>query len=174
MITEIDEYIRYFDGVARRTYRDILALPPGASGWRPGKGEGEAAWSVNEVVAHIANTRKYMASAYRGEGWLAPEQPDTSDPESWAPLMESSARELIEALRGTPDEWLGRRVRALASEETVVGWRILLMLIEHEVHHRSQIDTYAGINGWEPPQIFARKWEEVMAMQETERAMLSK
>jgi uncharacterized damage-inducible protein DinB len=25
------------------------------------------------------------------------------------------------------------------------GWRILMMMLEHEVHHRSQIDTYAGL-----------------------------
>ena len=27
------------------------------------------------------------------------------------------------------------------------------MLVEHEVHHRSQFDTYAGLNGWSPPDI---------------------
>ena len=30
------------------------------------------------------------------------------------------------------------------------GWRVLLLMMEHDIHHRSQIDTYAGINGWGP------------------------
>jgi hypothetical protein len=31
----------------------------------------------------------------------------------------------------------------------------------HDVHHRSQIDTYAGIAGWPVQQIFGRTAEQV-------------
>jgi hypothetical protein len=30
---------------------------------------------------------------------------------------------------------------------TLSGWRVLMMMIEHEAHHRSQIDAYAGLEG---------------------------
>lgn len=173
MLTTIDDFLRYFDGVHRRTLRDIQALPPAASGWAPDAGEGEGSWSVNEVVAHLSNVRDYMTSAYLGNGWLAPEMPDTSDWASWAPVIQASAERLQASLAGTPDAWLNRRVRAIASNETIVGWRILLMMVEHEVHHRSQLDTYAGLNGWEPPQIYGLHWEQVMGMQDIERAKLS-
>ncbi len=173
MLTDITEFLRFFDGIHRRTLRDIQALPPEASGWRPDLGEGEAAWSVNQVVAHICTVREYMASAYRGEGWLSPPEPDTSNWKSWAPLIESTGETVRAALEGTPDEWLGRRLPALANEGSVAGWRILLMLVEHEVHHRSQLDTYAGINGWEPPQIYGRRWEDVMDLQPAEREAMA-
>ena len=38
-----------------------------------------------------------------------------------------------------------------AREHRRSGWRILIMLFEQEVHHRSQIDTYAGRAGWDVP-----------------------
>ena len=31
-----------------------------------------------------------------------------------------------------------------------------MMMIENEVHHRSQIDAYAGLEGWPVPDIFNR------------------
>jgi uncharacterized damage-inducible protein DinB len=58
----------------------------------------------------------------------------------------------------------------MGSDELIAGWRLLMMMIEHEVHHRSQLDTYAGLNGWHPPQIFGRRWEQVVELQAQERA----
>ena len=51
------------------------------------------------------------------------------------------------------------------------GWRVLMMVLEHEVHHRSQIDTYAGLEQWEVPQIFDRYREQVELLQEEQRAL---
>jgi uncharacterized damage-inducible protein DinB len=45
-----------------------------------------------------------------------------------------------------------------------------MMMLEHEVHHRSQIDTYAGLLGWPVPQIFERTYESISALQPGERA----
>jgi uncharacterized damage-inducible protein DinB len=45
-----------------------------------------------------------------------------------------------------------------------------MMMIEHEVHHRSQIDTYAGLAGWPVPDIFNRSAESIDALQAQERA----
>ena len=82
--------------------------------------------------------------------------------ERWVPELEASALELVSGLRQTPDDWLQRRVAAIdGSDATLSGWRALMNLVEHEVHHRSQVDTYAGLNGWNVPQIFNRTAEEV-------------
>ncbi|HET9199586.1 MAG TPA: DinB family protein, partial [Dehalococcoidia bacterium] len=68
MFNSIDTFLNYFDGVNRRAMRDIAALPPEADGWRPAQGEGENSWSINQLVGHMAGSRLYFASAYRGEG----------------------------------------------------------------------------------------------------------
>ncbi len=111
MITDIDAFLRYFDGVHRRALRDIGALPPEAERWAPSSGEGENAWSIGEIVRHIAGTRMYFARAYRGEGWIADwEVPITESQSSWLPALEASAAEFHRRLEGTPPEWLTRKV----------------------------------------------------------------
>jgi uncharacterized damage-inducible protein DinB len=53
---------------------------------------------------------------------------------------------------------------------TLHGWRLLMMMLEHEVHHRSQIDTYAGLQGWSVPHIFERSAETIASLQPAQRA----
>ncbi len=172
MITDIDAFLRYFDGVHRRALRDIGALPPEAERWAPPAGEGESAWSIAEIVRHIAGTRIYFARAYRGEGWIADwEVPITESQSSWLPTLEASAEEFHRRIEGTPNEWLTRKVTMLDTDGTLSGWRILMMMLEHEVHHRSQIDTYAGLQGWAVPDIYGRSAEQVGLQREKQREL---
>ncbi len=173
MIDSIANFLRYFDGVHRRALRDLAALPPEAATWRPPAGEGEAAWAIPELVAHIARSRGFFAGVYHDEGWIMPPAPDTSTPELWATALEESASSLQARLRDTPDEWLQRRVPLIEGDATLAGWRVLMMLLEHEVHHRSQIDTYAGLNGWSPPDIFGMSAEGIDEREALQRRRLA-
>jgi len=165
MITDVESYLRFFDSVRRRTERDVAALPPAAAAWRPPAASGEAGWGIGELVGHIGATRLYFASAYRGEGWiLAAPDIDRADQRTWLPWLQSSADRFAALLRDTQAEWLARR------PGTLPGWRLLMMMLEHEVHHRSQIDTYAGLQGWPVPQIFERTFESITALQPEQRA----
>ena len=170
MITSISGFLNYFDAVNRRAMRDIGALPPAADGWAPAGGEGENAWSINKLVGHMAGSRLYFASAYRGEGWISPAPPDVSTRGHWLPALEWSAAEFRRQLEGTPDGWLQRKVAMIDTDGALSGWRVLLMMMEHDIHHRSQVDTYAGLNGWDVPQIYGRQAEQIGALQERERA----
>jgi uncharacterized damage-inducible protein DinB len=171
MITDIAAYLRFFDSVRRRTERDVAALPPEAAGWRPPATADPAGWSIGDIVAHISSARLYFASAYRGEGWIsAPVEMDRGDQRTWIPSLQSSARRFALLLGDTPSEWLTRRIEMIDTAGSLSGWRILMMMIEHEVHHRSQIDTYAGLQGWPVPDIFGRSAEAVADLQSTQRA----
>jgi uncharacterized damage-inducible protein DinB len=46
---------------------------------------------------------------------------------------------------------------------TIKAWRFLMAMVEHEVHHRSQLDCYLAEMGVEAPQIFGRRFEDVSA-----------
>lgn len=170
MFRSIDGFLRYFDAVHRRALRDVGALPPAADGWRPPSGSGEGAWSINTLVGHMAGSRLYFASAYRGDGWISPPAPDVSSRDRWLPALEASAHELHRLLDGTPDAWLERKVWMIDTDATLSGWRVLMMMAEHDIHHRSQIDTYAGLNGWPVPDIYGRSAEQVGRLQAAERA----
>ena len=170
MISSIASFLRYFEAVNRRAMRDIGALPPEADGWAPPVGEGENAWSINTLVGHICGSRLYFASAYSGSGWISPPPPDVSRREQWVPALEASAGEFRRQLEGAPDDWLNRKVEMIDTPGGLSGWRVLMMMVEHDIHHRSQIDTYAGLNGWDVPQIYGRAAEQIGALQEAERA----
>jgi uncharacterized damage-inducible protein DinB len=169
VIHSIGEFLRYFDAVHRRAVRDVTALPSEADGWAPPAGVGEGAWSINTLVGHMAGSRLYFASAYRGEGWISPQPPDVSRRDLWAPAVEASASALRAALEGTPDTWLQRKIAMIDTAGTLSGWRVLMMMTEHDIHHRSQIDTYAGLNGWPVPDIYGRSAEVIGSLQDAER-----
>ena len=170
MFKDIETFLRYFEGVNKRAMRDIAALPPEADGWKPQTGEGEKAWGINTLVGHMCGSRLYFASAYSGQGWISPEPPDVSSREKWVPALQASFEEFRAKLAATPPEWLERRVDMIDTEATLPGWRLLLMMLEHDIHHRSQIDTYAGINGRDVPQIYNRSAETIGGLQAEQRA----
>ena len=174
MITDPEAFLRYFDSVHRRTMRDIQALPAEAESWSPPAGEGESGWSISDIVQHIAESRLYFAKAYRGEGWIFDwPVPMSEIRASWLPALEASALEFHQRIQETPPEWLNRRIPMIDTEGELSGWRVLMMMLEHEVHHRSQIDTYAGLQGWDVPQIFDRYREQVGLLQEEQKRLHS-
>ncbi len=174
MITDPDSFLRYFDSVHRRSIRDIEALPPAAESWSPPRGEGEKAWSIAQIVAHMVESRLYFAKAYRNEGWIYDwNNPMTDRQSSWLPALEASAQEFRRRIRGTPPQWLDRKIPMIDTDGALSGWRILMMMLEHEVHHRSQIDTYSGLQGWDVPQIFDRYREQVDLLQEEQKRLHS-
>ena len=168
MITDIASYLRFFDSVRRRTERDVAALPPEAAAWKaPPATTGEGAgWSIGDIVGHIGGSRLYFASAFRGEGWvLTPPEIDRADQQTWLPWLQASAARFVALMQDTPPEWLTRKVEMIDTPGSLSGWRLLMMMLEHEVHHRSQIDTYAGLQGWPVPDIFGRSAESIDALQ---------
>ncbi len=166
MITDIASYLRFFDSVRKRTERDVAALPPEAAAWRPPAVRGEPGWSIGYIVGHIGGSRLYFASAYRAEGWIVTAaEIDADDARTWLPWLRSSAARFADLVRDTPTDWLTRKVEMIDTPGTLSGWRILMMMLEHEVHHRSQIDTYAGLQGWPVPDIFDRSAESIAALQ---------
>jgi uncharacterized damage-inducible protein DinB len=172
MITDVPSFLRYFDGVRRRTERDVAALPPEACAWRPpANADGESGWNIGQIVGHIGASRLYFASAYRDEGWLwSPPDSKPDDQDTWLPWLRSSAERFVELIADTPPAGLTRRIAMIDTPgATLSGWRLLLMMVEHEVHHRSQIDAYAGLQGWPVPDIFNRSAESIDALQADQR-----
>jgi uncharacterized damage-inducible protein DinB len=172
MITDIDAYVRWFAGVNKRAVRDIGSLPPEAEDWQPQTGDGENAWGIGKLVGHMAASRRWFTAAYCGKGWTTPEWTDATETrEQWIAALNASAEHVTEKMGGTPPEWLTRRVESFDTPGlTFSAWRLLMMMAEHDIHHRSQIDTYAGVMNWPVQQIFGRRAEDVgLAMQERDR-----
>jgi uncharacterized damage-inducible protein DinB len=164
VLTDLDAFLRYFETVHRRTRRDVAALPPAAAAWRvPADANlAEDLWSLGQIVGHIAAARYLFTGAFLGHGWHLPDRPfDPADQAGWLPELEASAAWMRGQLTGAPHAWLERRVDSMDHTGQIAGWRVLMLLVEHEVHHRSQLDTYAGLAGWPVPDLFGFSFETV-------------
>ncbi len=132
----------------------LLRQPPAANRARRHRAairrRGEAGWSIGRIVGHIGGSRLHFASAYRDEVWIWTEPEfDPKGQTRWLSRLQSSAAHFAERLRDTPEAWLTRRIEMIdTSGQTLSGWHLLMMMLEHEVHRRSQIDAYAGLQGW--------------------------
>jgi hypothetical protein len=51
------------------------------------------------------------------------------------------------------------------TDHKLSDWRVLMLLAEHDIHRRSQLDTYSGISGWDPPDIYGRSAETIDGLQ---------
>lgn len=171
MFKDVDSYLRYYRGLHKRTLRDVGALPPEAESYKPQTGEGENSWSIPEIVRHIAGSRLYFARAYRDEGWyFGDEVAESTKRSHWLTILEGSFELFTSRLEDTPPEWLERKIKMIDTDGELSGWRILMMCLEHEVHHRSQLDTYAGLNAWEVPHIYGRSAEHIGTLREEQKA----
>jgi uncharacterized damage-inducible protein DinB len=43
-------------------------------------------------------------------------------------------------------------------------WRLLMAMVEHEIHHRSQLSMYLSLMGVKPPHIYGLGVEDVIAL----------
>lgn len=160
MLGDIEDFLHYFRGLNRRAVRDIGGLDAAAETWTPPAGQGENAWGVGQIVAHMATSRVFFARAYVESGWHAEEWPGpTGSVAQWVAALDGSAARVQELLSGTSAVLLQRMVPMLDGRPQP-GWRLLLFLVEHEVAHRSQVQAYAGLYGWGVQHIFGRSAED--------------
>ena len=163
--------MRYFEGVHGRTVRDVSSLPEEAESWMPPPSEEqEASWGVPQIVRHLAEARLFFAGAFLGEGWVWDAWPNpVESKDDWRGALEESFAKFSERVNEAPPERLREKIDPIAKEgRPLSGWRVLLMMVEHEVHHRSQLETYAGLNGWPVNQTFGRTNEWVVSQREAE------
>ena len=171
MINDIAAFLRYFEGVHRRTTRDVGSLTDEAEGWKPPPSpDEEASWGIPEIVRHMAEARLFFASAFLDRGWVWEPWPNrVQRREEWLPALEESFAKLSSEIASASPDRLTAKVVPIAGEgRPMSGWRVLMMMTEHEVHHRSQIETYAGLNGWPVNQIFGRTSEWVADQSQAE------
>ncbi len=162
MIQSVAAFIDYFGSIRRRTVYYAKCIPPERIDWQPQQGESSGA----EILRHItAAEQMYVRLVVEGHWRYDTEDSQTTmTVETILAQMESSHQQAMERLRSIPDTELMQTRPSLSPEDRPVKvWRWLMAMVEHEVHHRSQIASYLMLMGVEPPQIYGMKLEEVIA-----------
>lgn len=156
MFTSTAAFVRYFEGIRERTLRFIASIPPGQIDFsrHPGK------LSLGDLIRHIASTETMFVEAALDGRWVyrGHERELGATKEQAVAYLTAGHAAAMTRLADASDAALHVKCPTLDGHP-VSAWRILMLMTEHEVHHRSQISQCLVDLGVQPPQIFG-KWVE--------------
>jgi uncharacterized damage-inducible protein DinB len=164
MIQSIGAFIEYFEGVRRRTLNYIGAIPPDRFEWSPRAGE----LTCGDLVRHIAAAEQMFVGVAVGGRWkyAGHDRALAENLDAARTYLNAVHGEEMARLRGVRDADLTQSRPALKGQP-VKTWRWLMAMVEHEVHHRSQLAAYLTQMGVEPPQIYGLTIEDIVALTTT-------
>jgi len=158
-IRSVSAFLDYYERIRGRTNSVIECIPDELYDWSPAPGK----FSFADLMRHLAGTERYMfaenvrfrPSRYPGHGKELADGPDKVL--EYFKRMHTDALDLFRELN---DDDLEKKCMTPGGAKIAV-WKWLRAMVEHEVHHRGQINLMLGINGVEAPQIFGLTSEEV-------------
>ena len=157
MISDVATFVAYFDRVYARTLEVAQACPAERYAWAPRPGE----LTTAEVIRHIASTEVMHVHRVATGSFAYPGHSDhLGPPVAYLVQCHDQARHLLLAM---PPARLDALVEAFGGR--IAGWRLLLGMIEHEVHHRSQLCSYLAALGLVPPPLFGLSLEQLPVTQ---------
>jgi hypothetical protein len=150
MINDVAALSGYVERVFERTQIVAEAVPAAQLDWSPAKGE----LSASEIIRHIASARLMNGRAVahgimRYNGHTAVLGASRDDVLGYLQRPGLEVRTLLVEMdpdrltENVPGQWLD-----------VPGWRRVLGMIEHEIHHRSQLCSYLTQLGIAAPPLF--------------------
>ena len=161
MLHSVTDFIKYFESVRRRTLNYVRALPANRLGWSPKDGE----FTCADILRHFIASEKMFVGVVTEGRWhyQGHETQEKQNLEELLALLESAHSEAVEALRGLSDEALNAP-RNGPGGQPLKAWRWLMVMAEHEIHHRSQLAVYLSLMGVQPPHIFGLGVEDLIAI----------
>ena len=161
MLQDMQSFLNYFSSIRRRTVTYIRTLPPERIDWAPQEGE----FTCGDLIRHMAASEKMFAGGIATGQWRYPghQRQAGESLETLLTELESSHTEAVEMLNLLQGADLSE-LRPSLKGVPVKTWRLLMAMIEHEVHHRSQLAVYLSLMGIQPPQIYGLSLEEVISI----------
>ena len=158
MIESVEAFINYFEGVRRRTVTYISNTPPEHLDWSPREGE----FTCRQLITHIVIAEKMFVGVFVSGRWKYDDSLALAgDMENVLTAFNAHHAETLQLLRGVPDSELKTQRKTFDGPE-LKAWRLLMMMVEHEIHHRSQLAMYQFLLGVKPPHIFGMGVEDVI------------
>ena len=158
MIHSIEEYLKYFRSIRRRTIGFIEPIPEEKLDWAAGKGE----FTFGEIVRHLGSVQIMNWRAFLGEPWVygGHDVSFGATKEASLAYLEKCNQEGIDLLKTQSDDTLFVKQPDTAGNP-ITAWRLLMATIEHDVHHRSQLASYFYLMGLKPPQLYGNYMEDL-------------
>lgn len=160
MIHSTQNFIDYFSSIRKRTLNYVCAIPADQINWLPKEGE----FTCADIVRHIASGEKMFIGVVTQGKWKY--EGHVGDQESVDELiahLDQTHRTAMNKLESLPDSELDQLRPALEGSTQVKAWRWLMAMVEHEIHHRSQLAMYLFLMGITPPHIYGLGVEDLIA-----------
>ena len=159
VITDIEDFLEYFERVRSRTRRVIRRTPADRWEWRPAAGR----FSIGDLTRHIGASERWMwaenvqglPSRYPGHDPSV--APDHGNPLAYLDAMHAASMGIFAGL--TPGQ-LARKCPTPGGIE-ITTWKWLRSMTEHEIHHRGQVYVLLGLMGVETPPLYGLTEREV-------------
>lgn len=150
MISDLPSFCDYFERIYQRTLTVAQAVPPRRIDWSPAPSE----LSCGDLIRHLASTelmnvRAVATGLLRYDGHASTLGASHQEALAYLARCHAEAQALLQAM---PAERLQRNIPGMWQD--VAGWRRLLGMIEHEIHHRSQLCSYLSQLDVMPPALF--------------------
>ncbi len=161
MIQSVSAFVDYFEGIRRRTMNYIKAIPADRVDWSPREGE----LTCGDIARHLAAGEKMFANVVAEGCWkyVGHDKKIAGSLDEILVYLHACHVESMNVLRAVDDAQLNAPRPSLKGPP-VKAWRWLMAMVEHEVHHRSQLAVYLTLMGVEPPQIYGLTIEDIVAM----------
>jgi len=166
MIQSTTDFIKYFESVRRRTMNYVRIIPPDQLGWSPKEGE----FTCADIIRHfIASEKMFIRVAMEGRWKYEGHEADGEQRlDELIALLESTHVEAMKKLAQFPDQDLNQlRYGPKGEGHPLKAWRWLMAMVEHEIHHRSQLAVYLSLMNVQPPHIFGLGVEDLIALSVT-------
>jgi uncharacterized damage-inducible protein DinB len=161
MLQTVKAFADYYEGIRRRTMTFIRTVPADKVEWSPGAGE----FSFGVIIRHLTAAEPMFVGAVVDGRWVYGGHEAKSEPSLDALIadMTIAHEEAMRRLRAYPDSELFSE-RPTLNGTPVKAWRLMMAMVEHEIHHRSQLAMYLTLNGVKPPHIYGLGVEDVIAL----------
>ena len=162
MIKDTNSFIYYFDGIRRRTLNFAQAIPEGFIDWSPREG----AFTCGDILRHMAAVETITIHTVVRDQWQAypgHEQDLANTRDGIILYLSETHTESMKLLHTLPDDELNQ-LRPAITGRPIKAWQLLMSVVEHEIHHRSQLASYLEMMGIEPPQIFGLQVDDVAVL----------
>jgi uncharacterized damage-inducible protein DinB len=160
MIEHVADFIRYFDSIRRLTLQFARTVPADRRDWAPLAGE----FTCGDLIRHLTAAEEMFTGAVLTGRWRYPGHTAAAGDtlEDLLARLESGHAATMARLGTLPDAALLAPCPTLDGPPTKT-WRLLMALVEHEIHHRSQLAMYLTLMGVPPPHIYGLGVEDVIA-----------
>ncbi len=161
MISDLEEFIKYFHGQRRRTQWVVDAVPLAKATWRPWPGEP----SPIEIVRRIAAGHYMYAMAVAADRWVVDDfESQSEDWQEAVSYFQTRTEQALDLLRPLPNSVLQQKRQRPDDNLGTSAWRLLMAMLEHESAHRTQLSMYLMLMNVRQPDLGGLSLDSVRAI----------